>query len=287
MLQGHIRLLREFANWRWFRDPSVCHLFVYLLLQANFEDNEYKDRIIKRGQLVTGIYKLSAETGLSSSQVRTALHKLSITHEITTSSTRSCTLITICKYDSYLEASQTDSKPIANQSQTDSKQIANQSQQSNNDNNIKNDNNDKNENKEDANASKKEISYSACKTKGQKEAFEKKFLVAHNVKDGTPLWNAMCDWFAYRREINKPYKSERSLEGCLREIRKLSNGKTETAIEIINQSIANGWQGLFAIKDEPPNKKLSDRQRGEIATHLTTENREEIRKVTSETFFDI
>lgn len=136
--QGHIRLKRSFLDWRWFKNPNVCHLFTYLLLQASFTDNEFQDKVIKRGQLLISMSKLADNTGLTSSQLRTALHKLSVTHEIITSSSNSSTLITVCNYDSYFELSQTDNNPIAIQSQTDSKPITNQSQHYNNVKNVKN-----------------------------------------------------------------------------------------------------------------------------------------------------
>lgn len=56
------------------------------------------------------------------------------------------------------------------------------------------------------------------------------------------IWAA---WVKYRQEIKKPYKSILSIQGVLK---KLSEYPEEIAIKMIEQSIANQWQGIFEIK---------------------------------------
>ena len=51
-------------------------------------------------------------------------------------------------------------------------------------------------------------------------------------------WN---NWLAYRKEIKKPYKSQLSIKQVLS---KLAKFEEAFAIELIEKSIANGWQGL-------------------------------------------
>lgn len=63
------------------------------------------------------------------------------------------------------------------------------------------------------------------------------------------------EWLEYRKEIKKPYKSEKSVTQAAENLKKLAGFGTsrdapQRAIEIINQSIGNGWQGLFAVKNE-------------------------------------
>lgn len=57
-------------------------------------------------------------------------------------------------------------------------------------------------------------------------------------------------FLAYRKEIKKPYKSQMSVEQAFSELQKLSGGVLETAEAIVNQSIANGWQGIFPLTNE-------------------------------------
>jgi hypothetical protein len=88
-------------SWEWYDDSKTVHVFLTLLLSANREDKEWKSRVIKRGQLVTGRKKLAATTGLSEQSVRTALGKLIATKEITINPTNKFTIITVVNWDTY------------------------------------------------------------------------------------------------------------------------------------------------------------------------------------------
>jgi len=127
---GHIKIDRKILNWEWYSDYKMVHLFLHLLIKANYKDNKWQGRLIKRGQLITGINKLSGSTGLSVSQTRTCLSKLQTTGEIATEMTNKYTIITICKYDTYqsekADNRKQDSTQIDNQdSKQDSKQVSN------------------------------------------------------------------------------------------------------------------------------------------------------------------
>ena len=80
-------------------------------------------------------------------------------------------------------------------------------------------------------------------------------------------WNL---WKNYRQEIKKPIKGIISEQSQLQKLSKISNGDQQTAIEIINQSISNNWQGLFEIKKQKPNstdvamKLIQDIENGDV-----------------------
>ncbi len=57
--------------------------------------------------------------------------------------------------------------------------------------------------------------------------------------------NCWDRWIDYRRDIKKPYKSFKSVEG---QLKKLGMFTESVAITMIEQSIDNGWQGIFEIK---------------------------------------
>jgi len=120
---GHIKIDRKILNWEWYSDYKMVHLFIHLLLKANYKENTWQGRVIKRGQLIIGLHKLSGNTGLSLSQTRTCLTKLQTTGEIAIEVTNKYSIVTICKYDTYQsekkEFSKQDSKPI-------DKQVSNQ-----------------------------------------------------------------------------------------------------------------------------------------------------------------
>lgn len=61
----------------------------------------------------------------------------------------------------------------------------------------------------------------------------------------TPEFRAIwAEWIAHRTEIKKPMKPL----GAKKLLKSLTEGGQRKAIESINQSIANGWQGVFEVK---------------------------------------
>lgn len=76
-------------------------LFIYLLLTANNEQQEWRGMVIERGQLITSRDHLSKATGISQQSIRTGLTRLKSTKEITIKSTSQYSVITICNYDKY------------------------------------------------------------------------------------------------------------------------------------------------------------------------------------------
>jgi hypothetical protein len=114
---GHIRLHRKFRNWEWYTDINVKTLFIELLFQANWKDDNYKGVVIKRGSLTTGRKKLADATGLSQQEIRTALDKLKSTNEITSQATNRYTVITVVNYNKY-QYEKNGSNQLSNQPST-------------------------------------------------------------------------------------------------------------------------------------------------------------------------
>jgi len=137
MNNGWVKLHRQLLEWEWYDDIPVTRLFTHLLLTVNHKDNNWRGITIKKGTRLTSLDKLSSETKLSVSKIRTAIKKLKSTNEIASKSHSQHTVFTIVNYDHYQEVDKPNSKPVANESQTDSKRIATN----------KNDKNDKNDKK--------------------------------------------------------------------------------------------------------------------------------------------
>ena len=55
-------------------------------------------------------------------------------------------------------------------------------------------------------------------------------------------------WLKYKKDKKQSYKNEDSIEMAYNKLYKLSEGDSKKAIEIIEQSLANNWDGLFALK---------------------------------------
>lgn len=69
---------------------------------------------------------------------------------------------------------------------------------------------------------------------------------------------AMESWLSYKKEIKDSYKSERSIKACYNNLIKLSWNNPTKAMEIVNQSIANNWKGLFELKEKVAQKRKSN-----------------------------
>ena len=94
------------TDWEWYENTNVFRLFYHCLLHTNLEDKRYCGREIKAGQFVSSITRISAETGLTESQVRTALKKLKDTGYISTKSTNKYTIYTVIGYQEYIDCGQ-------------------------------------------------------------------------------------------------------------------------------------------------------------------------------------
>ena len=115
--RGFVKLFGKFRHWGWYTDSKAVHLFIHLLLCANYEPGNFLGKVIKRGQLATSLRTLSLATGLTEKEIRTRLKNFQKTGEILTESGKQFTLITICKYDSYNPPYKTEGKQRANKGQ--------------------------------------------------------------------------------------------------------------------------------------------------------------------------
>jgi hypothetical protein len=140
-VEGWIKLHRKFLTWEWFDKSEMVHLFLYLLLKANHENNIWQGVEIKRGQLITGRKILSKDTGISEQSIRTCMNRLKLTNELTIKTTNKYTIITICNYDSYQTVNNNNNQQI-NQQSTNNQPTINQQSTTN-----KNEKNEKNEKK--------------------------------------------------------------------------------------------------------------------------------------------
>lgn len=94
------------TDWEWYENTNVFRMFYHCLLHTNLEDKRYCGKEIKAGQFVSSITRISAETGLTESQVRTALKKLKDTGYISTKSTNKYTIYTVNEYQKYIDCGQ-------------------------------------------------------------------------------------------------------------------------------------------------------------------------------------
>ena len=98
---GFVLLHRSLLKWEWYDDIPTARLFVHLLLTVNYEKRRWQGIEVGRGQRVASLPRLSAETGLTVKQLRTALGRLKRTGEITQEAGPKYSLFTVCSYEKY------------------------------------------------------------------------------------------------------------------------------------------------------------------------------------------
>lgn len=98
---SYIKLDRGISEWEWFTDGNMLKLWIYLLVNAQYQDGSFKGIEVKKGQVITGRKKLARVLNMSEQQIRTCLEHLESTNEITIKPTNRYSLITIVKWAEY------------------------------------------------------------------------------------------------------------------------------------------------------------------------------------------
>lgn len=276
-----IYVYRKFKYWSWFKDSTMVHLFIYLLLEANHSDKYYRGKFIKRGQLRVSRRELARETGITEQKIRTALNRLKLTQEITLEITQYDHIITVCKYDEYQyymkpanpivnpadNPQLTHDQPAVNPELTHDQPAANpHTNKDNTDNKEKNVNNlleqkgDETASAVSGVVSEKDLKNGFEKSKkndgvprkkaGRPPAEIERFDAWLEQEDFRGAWAA---WLAMRRSIRKPASSD-TQRLCMDELKKFSSDSKEKAIEIVKKSIRNNWADFFAINNPKQGK---------------------------------
>lgn len=69
-------------------------------------------------------------------------------------------------------------------------------------------------------------------------------------------------WLEYKKDKGQNYKSEKSLKACYNKLVKLSKNDPAIATQIVDESIANNWAGLFELKNI---KNNGDKKQPDVA----------------------
>lgn len=216
-MDGFIKLYKKIENWQWYKDSTTLHLFIDLLLDANYEDSKVGFEIIKRGQCLTSLKRMHERTGLTIKQIRTALDKLEKSGEIGKQTTSRNSIITINKYNDYQEKG----KQTANKRQTKG--------------NIK----EYKEYQEEKEYIKESIS------KDIPKKVEKKYFESLKV-------NTLFNEFLELRKKIKAVNSERAIKTL---VNKLNNYDEDTQYKMIENSIVNSWKDVYELKEQKNNRK--------------------------------
>lgn len=136
-LNGFVKFERKISNWGWYKDVNTFKLFFHLVLFANFSSAEFMGVTIKRGQIARSYSELSAQTGLTEKEIRTAIKHLISTGEVAEERHPKFKVYTIKNYNLY----QTMGSQRAPNGQSRGRRGADEGQQIKNDKKNKNDKN--------------------------------------------------------------------------------------------------------------------------------------------------
>lgn len=88
----------------------------------------------------------------------------------------------------------------------------------------------------------------------------KKDKLLHNLSNeenfqnlSSEWWELLKDWLEYKQAKKQSYKNERSLRAFINKLLKLSNGDLLKAKGIIEESMANNWNGIFEVNKPAKN----------------------------------
>ena len=251
---GYIKLHRKMLDWGWYQNQNVKDLFIHLLLIANFKESQFEDMTIYPGQIITSINSLSKGTGLSQKSVRNALSKLEKVGVLGKQTTSRFTLITIENWTSYQSEEFEEGKQRANEGQTRGKQRANEGQHHKNAKNAKNEkNNPPIVPPQRGQSDNVKVGTAKATSKAKKE------ITVEELEDLTQgfkgeLYIKIHDFVAFRREMGKPM-TLRAVKVFLKHLHELSEANGAKGIAIIEQSMRNGWQDIYQLKDRQREEK--------------------------------
>lgn len=231
LTRGYVKLYRSLIEWEWYQDTNTKTVFIHLLLTANYEDKKWKGETVSRGQRITSYQKLADELNLSLQNIRTAIKHLISTGEITCKQNVKYSLITVKNYDRFQEltCNLTDSQQTTNTQLTSNQHTANnKGRKINKDKESKKDKNNK-------------IDFSES---------------INEFTQNIELKKVIEEFIQHRKNIKKSL-TELALKKILNQLNKWDY-TDEQCIECLNNSIMNGWQGIFEIKKNIKQDNFTD-----------------------------
>lgn len=267
MDKGFIKLNRKFFShrmWEAARTFSECEAWIDLIQSARFEATVTIERIggreIKygRGQYPASNRYLARKWGWGEQKVKSFMRKLKIDKMIEVDKLQGMNVVTLCKYDVYngcnpedisvdnssIDLFNSELSDVATQQITQPVKIVADEQPTGNPNFKK--------------EKKEEIIISPYSPPKEYEKVNFDFLDAE-------LREYFFQWLDYKSSKGQMYKNRKSIELCYKRLITKSQGSFGVAVAIVEQSMANNWNGLFELKEhkDADNNKSTSHYRKE------------------------
>jgi hypothetical protein len=246
-MKSWIKIDREITSHWIFKDPWKFRNWIDLLTLVNHQEQKVNIKGViltcKRGETLCSLDTLAKRWECDKSKVRRFLKLLQSDSMIELKSEQITTRLTICKYELY------QGERHANETQVKRKRNASETQLTPN----KNEKKEKNDNNENnINTTNVEL---MSHTKFDFSGF-KDFSLASD------LWKT---WIDYKGAQHRDkFKTPQSEQMAINALQKLCRGDTAIAKQIIEQSMANLYKGLFPLKQQQSNNNQITTQNGTL-----------------------
>lgn len=243
MDRGWVKSYRKIEDWEWYKVPNTAHLFQHLIRRANRAAKKWQGYEIPAGCLVTSVPNLSAQTGLSEMQIKTALKHLytskdveKVTDEITDGKKANFTVLKVNNYSIYQDDNRQSNRRATDEQPTDNRPItANKNIRSKEVKNNKKSVSIKEVNKE------KDISKEI-------EKFDPVSVFASRYPN-PDVQNAFKEFLFVRKKKKKPVQTPRALNELMNKLDKLAQTDAER-IRIIDHAALHQWDTFYPVKEE-------------------------------------
>ncbi len=223
MKQGWVSVHRQIQDhWLWEDKPfSQGQAWIDLIMLANYENKKmpYKGEVItcERGTVNLSISYLANRWGWSRKRAKNFLNLLESDGMVSTNATTHRTVITIENYSVYNDVPTTKSTTRV--------------------------------------STKEQQGYQQGYSKGSITNNINNINKYNNIYDADPrLDAAIKEFVTFRKKLKKPM-TDHAVKLMIAKLNRLSTD-IEEQVEILNQSILNGWQGIFPLKkNEKPSSK--------------------------------
>ena len=227
-MSGWIKLHRSLLEWEWWDDHNASRLLIFLLVSANYEEKKWKGITINPGSLVTSFDKLANALGMTKKQVRSSMKKLENSGEVARERAREGQLVTLVKWEKLQGWGDQEGTHLgtlrAREGHDEGTQRA---------------------------TTKEGKEYK----EGKEVKKEQEVFLPFDTDVFKSQWQL---WKQYRKQQHRfTYKSPASEQAALTELGKMSSNQESAAISILHHTMAHGWRGFVAPKEEESNGMIN------------------------------
>ncbi len=256
---GWIKLHRKLLDNAIFYKADYLQLWLFILLRVNHEEANFiwnnQTQQVKQGSGIFSQKQIAVLLKMPISKVNRILKFLQNENQILVTTCNKYTIIEVLNWAKFQQeeqnGNQTETKQKSTRNQKENKQKSNRNQleTNNNEKKEKNDNNEKNE-----------------------QEAESDLVYPFVTDEFKKIWQV---WNNYRTQRKIPYKNLISEQAALKQLAQQAGGSQANAIAIVEQSLANQWQGLFELKTTNNHAAPTTTSRNANGTRLNSERIDE------------